>query len=462
MSEKEKESVQELGQIDLVEIIVDYMRIFRRMWAWLLILALVFAGVFYLKGRLRYQPMYTASATYTINIQEDQGLGSTVTTAYFNNEAAEQMATTFPHILTSGVLRRRVAQDMGVAAVTSSITASVAENTNFLTISVTDSDAGTAYAVLQSVVKNYPAFSEVIVGKVYMELLDETGIPPYPDNPRSYKKEAVKGALVGVAIVLLWCGLLVITRKTVRKESDIHKYMHTHCLGVVPEIKRKRRSKKSAESQEEQMLIYNPKVEEKLQEPFRMLRNKVEYMAKEYSHKSIVITSALAGEGKSTVAVNLALSLMQDGKKVALIDCDLRHPSDRKILGVEDGPGLGEILQGKAKMNDCVLRGKDLNFTSDMKFIFLPGGATLEDGSELLGSRRMESVIRKMEEWADYVILDSAPAGLLTDAVVLAKYADAAIFVARKDFARVDFIMDGMEHLAESKVQIIGGVLNGA
>ena len=97
----------------------------------------------------------------------------------------------------------------------------------------------------------------------------------------------------------------------------------------------------------------------------------------------------------------------------------------------------------------------------EMRLMFLPGGTSLRDGSELLGTEFMHRIIARMEEWADYVILDSAPAGLLTDAVVLAQYADAAVFVVRKDFARVDHIMDGMEHLAESQVQIIGGILNG-
>lgn len=112
------------------------------------------------------------------------------------------------------------------------------------------------------------------------------------------------------------------------------------------------------------------------------------------------------------------------------------------------------------KASDCLLNASALGF-ENMELAFIPGGKALKDGSQYLGTPRMQSIIQKMEGWADYVVLDSAPVGLLTDAVVLAQYADAAIFVVRKDFARVDHIMDGMEHLAESKIQIIGGVLNG-
>ncbi len=91
----------------------------------------------------------------------------------------------------------------------------------------------------------------------------------------------------------------------------------------------------------------------------------------------------------------------------------------------------------------------------------LPGGEAIGNGSELLGTEMMHRIIKHMEQKVDYVILDSAPAGLLTDAVVLSQYADGAVFVTRKDFASVEHIMDGMEHLASSQIQIIGGILNG-
>ena len=458
MGVQENEKSQEPELIDITEMVSDYFRIFRRMWAWVLILTLLGTGIFYIRARVQYQPRYTASATFTVNIQRDQqGVGESGTVAFYNNSAAEQMAKTFPYILTSGVLKRKVAKDMGTGSVTGNIQADVAENTNLLTISVTDRDAGRAYAILQSVIKNYPEISEVIVGKTNMEMLDETGIPPEPDNPKEFKKSALKGGLFGFLIAALWTALLVVTRRTVRKESDIHRWMHTRCMGTVPEIHEKRRSVTS----QTRMVLTDPKVEEKLQESFRMIRNKVEYHAHEYHLKTFLITSALAGEGKSTIAVNLALSLAQAGKKVVLIDCDLRHPTDRKILNLDPGEGLGEVLEHKKKLAECIIKSKDMGLDPEMRLMFLPGGTSLRDGSELLGTEFMHRIIARMEEWADYVILDSAPAGLLTDAVVLAQYADAAVFVVRKDFARVDHIMDGMEHLAESQVQIIGGILNG-
>lgn len=456
MEHQEKEKAQEEGLIDITELLSDYLRILRRMWAWVLIFAVLGSSFFYVRARVSYTPFYTASATFTVNIQdEQQGTGS-VGAAFYDNATAQQMATTFPYILTSGVLKRKVAKDLGTA-VTGNIRASAAENTNLFTISVTDRDAGMAYATLQSVIENYPDISEVIVGKTYMEILDETGIPPQPDNPKDFKGSAAKGALVGIFLVAVWAALLVVTRRTIRKESDMRRWMNTKCLGTIPQIVRKRRTRDS----ERKLVLTEPQVEAVFQEPLRIIRNKIEHHAKEYDNKVFLFTSALAGEGKSTVAVNLALSLAQAGHKVTLIDCDLRHPSDRVIFGLEKGPGLGEILEKKVKLQECLLKAKDLGMDDSMKFTFLPGGEAMEDGSELLGTERMQKIIETVRRWADYVILDSAPAGLITDAVVLAQYADAAVIVVRKDCARVDFIMDGMEHLAESKIQIVGGILNG-
>lgn len=456
MGNQTSEKNREPELINVAELLNDYLRVFRKMWIWAVIFALVGASVSFVGARISYSPRYTASATFTININDNgEGINAS-SSSFFNNSTAEQMAKTFPYILTSGVLRRKVAEDIG-QEFGSSIEASVTENTNLFKISVTDRDPGMAYAVLQSVIENYPEISEVIVGKTTMQMLDETGIPPYPDNPKNFKEDILKGAGIGLFLVVIWAAIVVVSRKTIRKESDIRRYMNTKCFGTVPEIIFKRRTVKKGTK----VLLTDPSMQEALQEPFRIIRNKIEQNARSYHNKVYMVTSALAGEGKSTFAVNLALSLAQAGHKVALVDCDLRHPSDREILGLEEGPGLTEVLQREQKLKDCILVGSDLGLDSSMKILFVPGGKSLADGSKFLGRNIMGKIIESLAQKVDYVILDSAPAGIITDAVVLAQYADAALFVVRKDCARVDVIMDAMEHLAASKIQIAGGILNG-
>ena len=205
----------------------------------------------------------------------------------------------------------------------------------------------------------------------------------------------------------------------------------------------------------------NEKTDPDFLEALRLIRNKIEYSVWKHKHKVILVTSALAGEGKSTLAVNLALSLAQNGKRVALADCDLRHPSDREILGLEQGQGMYEILRRKIKVSDALLSAEQMGMDKEIHFYFLPGGETVDDGSRLLGTERMQKIIETLAQNVDYVILDSAPVGMLTDAGVLAQYADSVVFVVKKDYARADHILDGLEELSGSRIHLIGGILNG-
>lgn len=458
MSTQNEENKQtEEGLIDIVGLLTDYFRTLRRMWIWVLILAVAGGTFSYLRSYMTWSPRYTASATFTITASQDGSDSTTGSYAFYDNSTAEQMANTFPYILTSGVLSRRAAETMGRETVSGQITASSEANTNLFTMSVTDSDAGLAYETLQAVIQCYPEVSEVIIGRTNMQLLDETGIPAYPDNPRDGKGALVKGAGAGALLGLLWAGAVTISRMTVKKKEDFQTRAHMKCIGEVPQVTMKKRSRESRNV----LNILNEKTDPAFEEAMQLVRGKVEYSAWRHHSKTILVTSALAGEGKSTLAVNLALAFSKSGKRAALIDCDLRHPSDRKILGLEEGSGLYEVLTREARLGDVLLTGKDMEMDEEFKFCFLPGGKAAEDGSRLLGSERMQKVIEAVQEKVDYVILDSAPAGLLTDAGVLAQYADSAVFVIKRDFASTTHIMEGLEELSESRVHLIGGILNG-
>ena len=443
-------------KIDVVVLLRDFLRVMRKMWIRVAALGLIFAVLMTVHANMNYCEYYTAYSSFTVNIWDEEDESGI--SAYYDNAAAEQMATSFPYILTSGVLQRRVANDMGVEAISGSISASVVENTNIFTLSVTDTDPERAEETLQAVIKNYPSVSEAIVGKLEMNILDESGVPAVPDNPKDLKDDAVKGALIGIAIGLLWAVLVTLLRKTIRTEDDCQKYVNQRCLGSVPFVRIKERSDKS----KRHLNITKKNIDPEFKESLRIVRNKIERYTGAGSMKRIMITSALSGEGKSTIAVNLALSLALEGKSVTLVDCDLRNPSDAAILNVDTKQGLVDYLQGKADFTDCVFQiTNDNDKKKRFKFFFVPGGQPVADGSNLLGSERMNWVIDVVSKTSDYVILDSAPVGLLTDAGVLAQFADCSMFVVKKDFARVEHIMNGIEHLSESNIPVIGCVING-
>ena len=172
------------------------------------------------------------------------------------------------------------------------------------------------------------------------------------------------------------------------------------------------------------------------------------------------LTADVLAVGAGCAGIYVADSASRLGKKVILIDCDLRHPTGRLIFDMPQSTGLTEYLKGELDLLDYIDQAKEENSHEYPNFLFLPGGSPVADGSHLLSSPRMKDLITCVKTKADYVILDCAPAGLLTDPAVLAKYADSALLVIRKDFARIDFISEALAHLSESNIQLIGGVLN--
>lgn len=441
-------------KIDVALLVTDYLQLLRVMWGRVVVLALIGAALFGWQEYRNYEPYYTASTTFTINIRNAQG---DVTNVYYDNSAAEQLAKTFPYILTSGALQRRVASELGVSYITGTIQASSVENTNLFTLSVQDKNPENAYNILQAVIKTYPILSESIVGKVDMKVLDESGIPSRPSNPRDLPKNAGNGAVIGAVLGLLWVLAIFFFHKTIRREEDCIKYLNQRCIGAIPFVVNKERSKEV----ERRLNITDEKIEPEFREAIRIIRNKVERSAKEQGFKTILITSSMPGEGKSTVAVNLALSLAQEGKRVLLMDADLRNPSDGKILGFEPKFGLIDFLKGEAKLKDCMYGAASVGLDSKMPFIMIPGSFAVEDGDNYLGNRRMKLIVENLEDHVDYLLIDSPPIGLLTDASLIAQYAEGVIFVIKKDYVKSDDVSRAIECIAEGKIHMIGCVLNG-
>lgn len=454
MSEQEKDTKETAVDSEQLSVFWDFLRILPRIWVWILILTFLGGGLSYFRASKAYTPIYRAYSTFIVKVKSDQSLfGASIN--YYNDAQAQHLASTFPYILTSGLLHRTVNKDMN-EPVTSAISVEVVKNTNILTLYVDDRNPDKAHRTLQSVIKNYPMISEPIVGKVDLRILDESGVPAAPRNPRNFLKETAVGALIGFLLSLGWGVLVFLTNRTVRNENDIKNKLGISHLGTIPRVPKKERTHETSEHQ----LITDSKVKDLLSEPFRMVKNQVEYLSQRDNHKVILITSATASEGKSFFSSNLVLSLITSGKRVTFIDCDLRHPTIRSIFDMEEDKGLYEYLKGDMELVEYLTLAQQENDHGFNNFLFLPGGAAASDGSNLLASKRMKHLIECVKEKSDYVILDSAPAGLLTDSVVLAQYAEAAIMVIRKDVARIDLIDDAISHLSESGISVLGAVLN--
>ncbi len=189
-------------------------------------------------------------------------------------------------------------------------------------------------------------------------------------------------------------------------------------------------------------------------EEYRTLRSRLYHLREKKPLKKILITSALPQEGKSFTAMNLAqVMVRQHGRRVLLIDADLRGPRLHQVLGTSAGPGLSDYLEGKADEYEVMQRGQIENL------YFIPSGTGIADPSELVGGGRMKLLMQRVEPLFDWIIVDSPPAIPVSDASVLAKACDGVLMVVRSMVTPADVARKAREEFPEEC--LIGVVLNG-
>lgn len=434
-------------KIDLTKYLGDFGQGIKKFW-WLVIgLAVVFAAQAFFSVSYSYVPTYVASATMSVR-------SAGTTASYVNAQTAEQMAEVFPYILTSGVLKNVIAEDMGVESVPGSISVTADEGTNLLTLSVTSGDPEQAYAVLQSVIKNYPKVAEFVIGQTELTILDETGVPEDTGREQvirgSYRRGAMKGAVIGLMIMMFY----IVTRRTVKSRKEVKRAVNLEDYGTIPFVAEKKRKKSKVSST---VSLLSEQVPQSYLEAIRKLRIKVMREMESGNHKSLLITSSIPGEGKTTLSINLAIAAAKQGRKVILVDADPRNPSVARGMNEEgEYPGLGQVLRGKVTIEEAL---KEVE-VPDGKMQVLFGGKASERDSKLLGTKAMEALLAELEKRADIVILDTAPSELLADAPAVGKFVDAALYIVKYDCAKKRQIRNGVQALAMSGVKILGFAFN--
>lgn len=181
------------------------------------------------------------------------------------------------------------------------------------------------------------------------------------------------------------------------------------------------------------MLIVENKPRSVAAESYRTLRTNIQYSSFDEECKSIVITSSEPGEGKSTTAANLALSLAQGEKKVILIDCDLRKPSIHKKFKISNLTGLSDVLIGQKKLIQVLKRHGD-------NLLLLTSGKIPPNPSEMLGSKAMKNLLKELRENFDYIIIDTPPVQAVTDSQVLSTEADGTLLVIKAEKTKRDSV----------------------
>lgn len=439
---------REDGRIfDTVTVIRDVLKD----WWIALLAALMAAMLAYMMIGCFYRPQYTASTTLVVYTNLP-----TSTAPYTRWNTNKNAAKRLAHTLTSDSVRLAVTEAMGLTAFQGKISAGQVDETNLISLEVTTDTPITAYRALNALLESYRSVTDRSMPNVMLKVLKSTFVPASASNPINLPGTMALAALAGL---LLAVGLEVSVsyfRDTVKNENHYADTIDAPLISTVYHENKRRLLSPMRNSKKTSILISRPGTSLGLAETMRIIRTKVEYMMGKSGGKVLMVSSTLENEGKSTVSANLALSLAQKGYRVILADCDMRKPAIYKIFDKHipnDNP-LRSLVKGTLALEDAPL------YDAAYGLKLLLGRKMCADSTDLITSDGMKALISRLRNMADYVIFDTPPMNLFSDAECLAQLVDATLLVVGQHIAKVQDINESVNVLMASRAEFLGCVLN--
>jgi capsular exopolysaccharide synthesis family protein len=424
-----------------------YLRAIRRYWWIIAISAVVGAALGGVVITLS-TPQYASTVTF---------LATTPSTESANplqgDQFGQSRVNTYVKLLDSERLARRItgSSNLGLSStdVTKRITGTADLNTVLFTATATDSSAQRSLNLARAVGTEFPALVDEIETQngtqkatVHLDVVSGPTLQPAPVSPKKKLDVAegfILGLFVGIAIVLL----MAVLDKKVRRADDLRGFTRRPVMSVVP------RSRAGVG-------VLAPGTTAPWAEAFRLLRTNVQFTRDGENTKSFAVVSAGEHDGRTTHAVNLAVTFASAGRSTLLVDADMRSPHVADLLGLKPGPGLSSLLDGETSF-EAVLQDRMHGCLT-----VLPSGPVPDNPAELLSSPRMDELDALVRSRFDVIVFDTPPVSTCSDGIVVAARCDATLVVVRAGRTRRDDLAQTLQELSTVGASVIGTSLNRA
>lgn len=274
-------------------------------------------------------------------------------------------------------------------------------------------------------------------------IVDKAVVPDEPIKPKKKLIVLLAGVLAGMFGVGLTL-LLEMLNNTFKSSDEIENRLNLPVLGVLPLRKGLERK--------EILRLFSKDEDKAFAESIRTIRTGVVLSGLDNPHKVLVVTSSVPGEGKSSMATNLAFALGQM-EKVLLIDADMRRPQLGRSFDIPVGtPGLANLVAGTAKLDECIQNNEGIDM--------ITAGTVPPNPLELLSSQRFAKAIEYLESKYDRIVIDSPPVQAVSDALVLSTFANAVLYVVKAESTAIPVVEKGVGQLLQNKAPVTGVVMN--
>ncbi|WP_223937634.1 polysaccharide biosynthesis tyrosine autokinase [Arthrobacter sp. StoSoilB5] len=427
----------------------DYLRLLRRNW--ILIVAAALTGLL-IGGAASVlsKPMYSADTQLFVAIQSS----GSVLELQQGNTFSQARVQSYVKTVSSPIVLQPAIDALGLDVspedLAPRVKASTEVNTVLINISVSDHSpvqaAAIAQAVANSLIEVVDSLEKPKTGgtsPVGLSVIKPAKAPSAPSAPNT-RMNLIVGFLVGLALGIGLAVLRTTLDNRIRGEADLRNVTDAPLLGGIA----------FDQDAAKKPLLTQTAPQSPRAESFRQLRTNLQFANVAGHGKSVLITSSLPGEGKSTTATNLAIALAQAGQSVCLVDADLRRPMVNEYLGLDRNAGLTTALVGSADVDELLQP-----WGTDSLYV-LTSGQVPPNPSELLGSDEMKQLITRLEGAFDSVVIDAPPLLPVTDAAVLSQHVGGVVVVAGTQKVRTQDLEKSLGALSMVGSNVLGIVLN--
>lgn len=427
----------------------DYAEALRKYWLLLVVLAIVGGGAAFAVAQST-PPTYRATAKVFVSVEQ----GETVTELVQGSTFAQNIVQSYAQLATMPVVLQPVIQQLGLDVtprqLARAISADTPLNTVIVEISAQDGDPAQAAAIANATARSLAdTVHEVSPDRadgsssVQVLVVSPAERPVFPIAPNT-KFMTATGVMVGLVIAAIAAIVMQLLDTRVRTEKDIERVTDAAVLGTVAQVRGQGDRRRA-------VMIERPRSPQS--EAYRKIRANLRFVGAAHELKSLVITSARAGEGKTTTATNLALAMAEGSLSVLLIDADLRRPMVDTVCGLEGSVGLTTVLIGSATADEVLQEWGDTGVT------VLTSGAVPPNPLQLLDSQQMSDLVHSLAERFDIVIVDAPPVMPVADAAVLSRLCSGVLVVAGAGRATRQLLRKTLTSLDAVGANVLGIVL---
>lgn len=420
------------------------------------ILAYIVLVVLAVTGAVAYNimiktPVYQARTTVVIAKSDAASFDNSSAATLNDINASQKLVATYGEIAKSELVLNQVIENLGlhtdIKELSKNLTVKPLDETSILSISVKDPNAKLSATIANEIAK---VFAEEVKTIYKVDNVTQLSVAEAPEAPanNTLTRDVILAAAVAILGVTAFAFIRFYLDDSVKHNDDTEKLVGLPITGRI--LRYDSRSKKS---NNELVVEKSPKAI--VSENIKSLRTNLQFTAIDGDLKTILVTSTNAGEGKSFVSANLAISFAQADKRVLLVDCDLRRGRIHRLFGLQNTSGLSNLLTG-----DLRGLGEYIHKTKIRNLDVITCGTYPPNPSELLASKKNERLVKMLAEHYDAVIFDGAPVGGLADSVILSSFMDETLIVVRDGATSKTDLITAKESLEQVGARVAGLVFN--